>query len=116
MNARRVMVSASQNPCEISPPMADLACLPVFFALAGKRAVVAGGSAAAAWKAELLAAAGAAVDICAEDPSDEMLAAAAATRRGSIRIHRRAWRARDLGGAAIAVGAFAQGDAAARFA
>ena len=34
--------------------MEALARLPVFYALTGKRAVVAGGSAAAAWKAELL--------------------------------------------------------------
>ena len=37
-----------------------------FFALEGKRAVVAGGTAAAAWKAELLSAAGARVDVYAE--------------------------------------------------
>ena len=37
------------------PPRIDsLARLPVFFALAGKRAVVAGGNTAAAWKAELM--------------------------------------------------------------
>ena len=50
----------ARTPSEARPPrMEALARLPVFFALAGKRAVVAGGSAAAAWKAELLAAAGA---------------------------------------------------------
>ena len=47
------------TPMLNSPRMAALARLPVFFALDGKRAVVAGGSAAAAWKAELLSAAGA---------------------------------------------------------
>ena len=46
-----------------TPRMARLARLPVFFALADKRVVVAGGSAAAAWKAELLSAAGAQVDV-----------------------------------------------------
>jgi siroheme synthase (precorrin-2 oxidase/ferrochelatase) len=35
--------------------MHALATLPVFFKLAGKRAVVAGGDAPALWKAELLA-------------------------------------------------------------
>ena len=44
-----------------------LARLPVFFALAGKRAVVAGGTPAAAWKAELLSAAGAEVDVFADE-------------------------------------------------
>ncbi len=43
--------------------MDALARLPVFFALDGKRALLAGGSAAAAWKAELLSAAGAQVDV-----------------------------------------------------
>ena len=56
----------TRTPSEARPPrMEALARLPVFYALAGKRAVVAGGSAAAAWKAELLAAAGAAVDVYA---------------------------------------------------
>ena len=59
----------TRTPSEARPPrMEALARLPVFYALAGKRAVVAGGSAAAAWKAELLAAAGAAVDVYAAEP------------------------------------------------
>ncbi len=51
-----------------TPParIAPLARLPLFFALSGKRVVVAGEGAAVAWKAELLAAAGARVD----DPRD----------------------------------------------
>ena len=64
----------TRTPSEARPPrMEALARLPVFYALAGKRAVVAGGSAAAAWKAELLAAAGAAVEVYAADPGDEMI-------------------------------------------
>ena len=64
----------TRTPSEARPPrMEALARLPVFYALTGKRAVVAGGSAAAAWKAELLAAAGAAVEVYAADPSDEMI-------------------------------------------
>ena len=56
----------TRTPVETrTPRMEPLARLPVFFALAGKRAVIAGGSAAAAWKAELLAAAGASVDVYA---------------------------------------------------
>ena len=51
--------------------MAALARLPVFFALEGKRVVVAGGSPAAAWKAELLSAAGAQVEVYATDISDD---------------------------------------------
>ena len=57
--------------------MGALARLPVFFALEGKRAVLAGGSQAAAWKAELLSAAGAHVEVYAEDFCDEMVALAA---------------------------------------
>src|SRR4051812_1470094 len=84
-----------------TPRMQSLARLPVFFALSGKRTVIAGGGAAAAWKAELLAAAGAAVAVYAESPSDEMLDIAAQTQ---VAIHRRAIEPVDLDGAAIAVG------------
>src|SRR6187549_1896965 len=104
----------TRRPSESRPPrMEVLARLPVFYALAGKRAVVAGGSAAAAWKAELLAAAGAAVDAHAEHPGDEMIAIAA---QASITIHRRAVTAADLRGAAMAIGAFETDPVAAAFA
>src|SRR6266540_708542 len=105
-----------RQPSEAPPRIAALARLPVFFALEGKRAVVAGASAAAAWKAELLAAAGAAVDLYAQEPSDEMITAAAEVTRGSILLHHRSWREADLVGAAIAVGDFADDDTAAGFA
>lgn len=55
----------------------DLATLPVFFKLQGKRAIVAGGSDAAAWKAELLAAAGADVHVCKTGWTPDSLAGAA---------------------------------------
>src|SRR5260370_36235910 len=43
----------ARSPVEAKPPrMERLARLPVFFALTGKRVVLAGGTAAAAWKAE----------------------------------------------------------------
>jgi uroporphyrin-III C-methyltransferase/precorrin-2 dehydrogenase/sirohydrochlorin ferrochelatase len=96
--------------------MGALARLPVFFALADKRAVLAGGNAAAAWKAELLSAAGAAVDVYAEDVSDELLAVAAEAPRGPIIIHRRTWDAADLAGAALVVGALEDDHEAARLA
>jgi uroporphyrin-III C-methyltransferase/precorrin-2 dehydrogenase/sirohydrochlorin ferrochelatase len=95
--------------------MEKLARLPVFFALEGRRAVVAGGNAAAAWKAELLSAAGATVDVFAEQVGAEMGALGRAPPRG-IFVHRRAWRAADLAGAAIAVGAFARDREAESFA
>jgi uroporphyrin-III C-methyltransferase/precorrin-2 dehydrogenase/sirohydrochlorin ferrochelatase len=85
--------------------MEALARLPVFFSLAGKRALVAGGHSAAAWKAELLSAAGASVEVFAESPSDE-LRAVAAERPDAIVLRGRAWQADDLPGTAIAIGSF----------
>ena len=94
----------TRTPVETrTPRMEPLARLPVFFALAGKRAVIAGGNAAAAWKAELLAAAGASVDVYAANPAEEMLDIAA---QASITIHRRNIVATDFANAALAVGAF----------
>ncbi|MGE5534280.1 MAG: siroheme synthase CysG [Acidobacteriota bacterium] len=99
-----------------SARMETLARLPVFFALDGKRAVIAGGNAAAAWKAELLSAAGAHVDVLTDGPSDEMLLVASDPPRGEIVIRRRAWNVADLSGAAIAIGAFDNDAHAAEFA
>jgi uroporphyrin-III C-methyltransferase/precorrin-2 dehydrogenase/sirohydrochlorin ferrochelatase len=86
--------------------MAALARLPVFFALEGKRVVIAGGTAAAAWKAELMAACGAQVDVFAGAFSEEMRAMTQEAPRGNIIIHERAWTSDDLRGAALAIGAF----------
>src|SRR5690242_4492992 len=94
----------SASPSDIrSPRMEALARLPVFFALNGRRVVVAGGSAAAAWKIELLSAAGAHVDVYAPEPSEEVVASAQAA---DVTLHRRAIAAEDFAGAAIAVGAY----------
>jgi uroporphyrin-III C-methyltransferase/precorrin-2 dehydrogenase/sirohydrochlorin ferrochelatase len=95
--------------------MAPLARLPVFYALGGKRAVLAGGSQAAAWKAELLSAAGARVDVYAQTMSDDMLQVAGDSPGGAITLHRRPWTLADLPGAAIAIGAFEDDDAAKAF-
>jgi uroporphyrin-III C-methyltransferase/precorrin-2 dehydrogenase/sirohydrochlorin ferrochelatase len=96
--------------------MAPLARLPLFFALDGKRALVAGGSPAAAWKAELLSAAGARVDVYAEKHSAEMGALALDPPRGSVVLHAREWTGADLQGAAIAIGAVDTDEGAAAFA
>jgi uroporphyrin-III C-methyltransferase/precorrin-2 dehydrogenase/sirohydrochlorin ferrochelatase len=110
-------MNASRSPVETPPPrMEPLARLPVFFALAGKRAVLAGGTPAAAWKAELLSAAGAGVDVLAAELSDEMLTLAGEPPGGAIVVHLRAWEPQDFVGAAIAVGAFDDDDKAERFA
>jgi len=103
----------TRTPVEAPPRMAALARLPVFYALAGKRAVVAGGSVAAAWKAELLAAADATVEVYAVDPSDEMNELA---REKRIAIHRRPIDAADFAHAAMAIGAFEDDGEAAGFA
>src|SRR5215213_6192967 len=108
-------MNASRSPVEARPPrMEPLARLPVFFALTGKRAVLAGGTPAAAWKAELLSAAGAEVDVFAYDVSDELVALAADPPGGAIVLHMRAWQDGDLPGAALAVGALSQDDEASR--
>ncbi|MGC1280195.1 MAG: NAD(P)-dependent oxidoreductase, partial [Xanthobacteraceae bacterium] len=80
------------------------------------RAVIAGGNPAAAWKAELLSAAGARVDIYAADPCSELLQLAADLPVGTIILHRRAWTAVDLPGAALAVGDCRKDGEAAAFA
>ncbi len=106
-----------RKPSEARPErMSTLARLPVFLSLEGKRVVLAGGGAAAAWKAELLSAAGARVAAFAEAPSEELLQIASDPPRGEIVLARRAWTAADLRGAAIAIGAFEDDDAAAAFA
>src|SRR3954463_691922 len=104
----------TRTPAEArTPRMVPLARLPVFFALAGKRAVVAGGSAAAAWKAELLAATGAAIEGYTAHPGDEMREIAA---QANVTIHRRDIEAADLAGTALAIGAFEHDAEAALFA
>lgn len=102
------MKPASRKPSEAAPRrLGALAKLPVFFDLAGKRAVLAGGSAGAAWKAELLAAAGANVAIYAEAPDSDMLALLArGAAAGSLVWHERPWSIDIFKGAAIAVGDF----------
>ncbi|HWK96456.1 MAG TPA: siroheme synthase CysG [Pseudolabrys sp.] len=96
--------------------MTTLARLPVFFALTGKRVVLAGGSHAAAWKTELISAAGARVDVYAGEFSDEMRAVAADAPDGEIVLIERGWTPTDIAGAAMAIGAFEDDGEAAAFA
>ena len=74
-----------------TPRMGDLACLPLFFAMKGRRAIIAGGNTAAAWKAELLAAAGASVEVYASNPCQEMLSLESDASERKVRIVPRAW-------------------------
>lgn len=109
-------MSASRTPTDLAPPcMGALARLPLFFALGGKRAIVAGG-AAALWKAELLAAAGAAVRLFIEEPDRHLALPSDGDVPGHIEILHRAWTERDFQGAALAVCAFDDERAIERFA
>jgi hypothetical protein len=88
--------------------LGDIATLPVFYRLAGRRVVVAGGSRAAVWKAELLAATGAQVDVFAALPDASLQALAAV--RGNLRIVEKPWQASDFENAVLVIGE--TGDAA----
>ncbi len=104
-------------PLEAKPPrMEPLSRLPVFYALGGKRALVAGTNAGAVWKAELLSAAGAHVQVYAAKPSKDLVALAGDAPQGPITVHPRAWTEQDFAGCALAIGACDSDDEAARFA
>ena len=96
-------VAIAERPSVAPEPaaMGSLAVLPVFFALEGKRALLAGASERAVWKAELLSATGAHVDVYAREPCAAMRALAA--RCPLLRLHAREWVPADLEGAAIAI-------------
>lgn len=94
-----------RNP---SPPsdgqerISALAKLPVFWNLAGKRAIVVGGSDGAAWKAELLQACGAAVELYCE-PHELGETMAALIERTSMIHHAHPWHCGIFTGAALAL-------------
>ncbi|MBZ9791481.1 siroheme synthase CysG [Rhizobium sp. 3T7] len=92
----------SETPARMEP----LAKLPVFWALEGKRVIVAGGSDAAAWKAELLAACGAEVHIYADELSDtfdKLILRGAEHPQGGFIHHCHGWNEAMFAGAAIAI-------------
>lgn len=95
--------------------MEALARLPVFFALEGRRVLVAGGGTPATWKAELLSAAGARVEVIAAEVCEDLWRLAGAPPRGPLAVHVRGWQAGDIPGAAIAIGDFEDEAEAARF-
>nr|WP_053086152.1 siroheme synthase CysG [Nitratireductor soli] len=100
-----------RQPSDAAPArIRPLSVLPVFYDLAGRRAVVAGGSAGAAWKAELIAAAGADLHVYAprEVRCDEF--ARLAGREQNVTLHDRRWETDDLREAVLAV-ADAEGEA-----
>ncbi|MGB7965973.1 MAG: NAD(P)-dependent oxidoreductase, partial [Methylocella sp.] len=83
------------------PLMRGLACLPVFFSLAGKRVVLAGGSNAVLWKAELCQAAGAALNVFSPDPCSGLVALA--RRCLAVALVSRRIEPEDFRGAALAI-------------
>ncbi|MGK6311590.1 siroheme synthase CysG [Neorhizobium sp. DT-125] len=95
-----------QQRNEAPARMAPLAKLPVFWALEGKRVIVAGGSDAAAWKAELLAACGAEVHVHAEELSEtfeKLIARGAEHPQGGFIHHADAWHPGIFSRAALAI-------------
>src|SRR6202048_1162544 len=83
------------------PLMRGLACVPVFFSLAGKRVVLAGGSNAVLWKAELCQAAGAVLDVFSPDPCSGLVALA--RRCPAVALVSRPIELEDFRGAALAI-------------
>jgi uroporphyrin-III C-methyltransferase/precorrin-2 dehydrogenase/sirohydrochlorin ferrochelatase len=107
---------ASRLPADLRPAqMQPLARLPLFFAVQGKRVVIAGDTPAAAWKAEVMSAGGAAVDVYAQEPCEELRDLARTPPDGNIVIHLRGWMPEDLAGASLAIGGFDHDDDARRF-
>jgi uroporphyrin-III C-methyltransferase/precorrin-2 dehydrogenase/sirohydrochlorin ferrochelatase len=86
---------------DCGPLMQALACLPVFFALAGKRVVLVGGSNAILWKAELCQAAGAELEVFSANPCPGLVALA--SRRPSVSLIARQIAPADFSGAALAI-------------
>jgi uroporphyrin-III C-methyltransferase/precorrin-2 dehydrogenase/sirohydrochlorin ferrochelatase len=108
----------SRNPSEAKPlRMGSLARLPVFYALGGKRCVVAAAGMDAVWKVELLAAAGAKVDVYAPKPGADLIEFASDEAfAGRIEVHPRGWCEEDLSDAVLAVGTFKTDKESAAFA
>lgn len=95
-----------QQRNEAPARMTALAKLPVFWALEGKRILVAGGSNAAAWKAELLAACGAEVHVYAEEISEtfeSLIERGAEHPLGRFVRHLGKWNSKAFDGAALAI-------------
>lgn len=90
------------QPSKAQERIAPLAKLPVFWNLAGKRAVMAGGSEAAAWKTELLLACGATVDVyCSTEHLGETMRAMIAA--GAVTHHPHPWHCGMFQGAVLAL-------------
>lgn len=96
-------ISLLPNKNRKSKAIEDLAVLPVFFKLDGKKVVLAGGTDAAAWKAELMAAAGATVHIYSEELAPEFETLLQGVRKTQFVHHTRPWATDIFDCAAIAI-------------
>lgn len=112
------MANQTRTPAEAAlSRLGAISRLPVFYALKGRRVLLAGGGHGATWKAEMLAAAGAHVVVVAEDASPEMAALLVrGAAAGTFEYHARRWQKEDLRGCTLAVGDCETGDEAAAFA
>ncbi|MGH6801024.1 MAG: siroheme synthase CysG, partial [Methylocella sp.] len=90
-----------EDAADRGPLMRGLACLPVFFSLAGKRVVLAGSSNAVFWKAELCLAAGAKLYVFSPNPCSGLVALA--SRCPAVALVSRRIEAEDFRGAAFAI-------------
>ena len=90
----------------------ELATLPVFFVVEGRRVILAGSSAGALWKAELLQAAGARVDLFGEFSEEDL---AQFPLGEHVRHQHRHWMDADFEGATLAIGEFDSEAAASSF-
>lgn len=81
----------------------DLAVLPIFYKLKGRKVLLAGGTAAAAWKADLLAASGAIVHVFAMELGPEFAALLSGPRGKKFVHHTRPWALDSFENAAVAI-------------
>lgn len=106
LNARKLSKPnmSESDPLDAPLPIPqDLASLPIFFDLAGKRAILAV-SGDGLWKAELLQATGAEVDLYCAAPGKELKSLA--KRFSRLHLASRPWTPADLKGASLAIGVF----------
>jgi len=101
---------------QASARIAPLSRLPIFFKLAGQKAVLAGDSEAALWKAELLLAAGARLEVFAGQATNRYDDLRTSVGPDRLTLHPRAWQAEDFRDAALAVADLATDEEAATFA
>ncbi|HTV31992.1 MAG TPA: siroheme synthase CysG [Methylocella sp.] len=88
----------------------DTVCLPVFFALKGKRVVFAGGSPALSWKAEFILATGAHLDVFSRGPCLKLQALA--ERHETLRLIPRDIEPTDFSAATLAIAEARSGEEA----